>query len=415
MAIRKLVTKAEAAEKNFRSLPEVEKFLEDMKEKLSDLDELTKSFQQQFARVENACAAKPEVAAPFSFKVNFEGIDEQEQRKKIDIKTKRLDKVVLPKPEILRKNFDLVIELYDQYETLQNVYNSVATTLKGVNGSVQTLKNIKAMMSSARTKIDKALEFLQDVGQKYSPKAFQTLVESTINLVEEGLDFQSYENYLYATENAHKELQFTHYVHLRGLMDNDGSQLPNFFIVFTCILRPEGQQVVPEFYVTVMHEFQVPGTFNPGKQITNDKTAQTAIFTLFHLENVSNTLGTVPHNLDPEKLTRDRFSVAQAIKSVEATPDKILFVLLKNVPKKAVPEIAGILYNELKTKITGRMKNVRLKAKITKTEAGYIAIEFTMVNLAENDQVSVHDLDYLRQVLKVDDVKMRQIVKIINS
>jgi hypothetical protein len=61
------------------------------------------------------------------------------------------------------------------------------------------------------------------------------------------------------------------------------------------------------------------------------------------------------------------------------------------------------------------MKNVRLKAKVTKTEAGYAAIQFTLVNLAENDEVSVHDLDYLKEVLKVDDAKMRQIVKILNT
>jgi hypothetical protein len=416
MTIRKLrITKAMAAERTFRTLPEVDQFLDGIKEKLSDLDELTKSFQNQFARVEKAISKDPQLASPFSFKVDFQGDGSDDSKKKMNIKTGKFDKVVIPKPEILRKNFDVVVELYDQYETLQNVYNSVATNLRGVSGSVNTLKNIKAMMQSAKSKIDKALKFLETVGQKYSPEPFKKLVESTMDLVEQGLDFQSYENFLYATETPHKELQFTHYVKLQGLMDNDGGQFPVFYVVFTCILKPEGDKVQPEFYVTVMHEFQAPGTFNPGRQLSDSKSGQVAVFTLFHLENVSNSLGTVPHNIDPAKLTKDKFSVAQAIKGVEATPDSILFVLLKNTPKKAIPEIAGILYNELKAKIQGRMKNVRLKAKVTKTEAGYSAIQFTLVNLAENDEVSVHDLDYLKEVLKVDDAKMRQIVRILNT
>lgn len=418
MSIRRLLTKAEAAEKTFRTLPEVDSLLEKIKEKIADLDELTKSFQTQFARAEKACEASAvgdaETAGPFSFKVDFKDGDAPKSRK-IDIKTQKLDKVVVPKPEILRKNFDLVVELYDQLETLQNVYNSVSTNLRGVKGSVDTLKKIKGMISLAQAKINKALGFLATVGEKYAPQPFRKLVESTIELVEQGLDFQGYENYLYATETPHKELQFTHYVVLKGLTDNDGNQFPSFYIVFTCLLRPDDGKVIPEYYVTVMHEFAAPGTFGLGKQIENNRGAQTAIFTLFHLENVSNALGTVPHNIDPEKLTRDRFSIALAIKSVEATPSTITFVLLKNTPKKAIPEIAGKLYNELKAKITGRMKNVRLKAKVVRTESGYAAVEFSLMNLAQNDEVNVHDLDYLKEVLKVDDAKMRQIIKILNS
>lgn len=418
MTIRKLMTKAEAAEKNFRTLPEVDSLLEQIKQKLADLDELTNNFRTQFARAEKAGLGTQvhiENAAPFSFKVDFKNGDDPKVSRKIDIKTQRLDKVVIPKPEVLRKNFDVVIELYDQIETLQNVYNSVSTNLKGVKGSVDTLKKIKSMIVAARAKIEKALAFLQTVGEKYAPKPFKKLVESTIDLIEEGLDFSSYENYLYATETPNKELMFTHYVMLKGLVDNDGGQFPSFYIVFSCILRPMEGKVVPEYYVTVMHEFAAPGTFALGKQIDTNKNAQLAIFTMFHLENVSNAMGTVPHNIDPEKLTRDKFSIAQAIKSVEATPSTITFVLLKNTPKKAIPEIAAKIYGELKAKIQGRMKNVRLRAKITKTDAGYAAIEYTLINLAENDQVSIHDLDYLKEVLKVDDVKMRQIIKILNS
>ncbi len=415
MTIKKLVTKADAAEKKFRSLPEVDAVLDMIKQKLADLDELTNNFRAQFARAEKAAPHVPETAAPFTFKVDFKNGEDTKVSRKIDIKTQKLDKVVIPKPEVLRKNFDVVIELYDQLETLQNVYNSVATNLKGVKGSVDTLKKVKTMIGMCQAKIDKALGFLQSVGEKYSPKTFQKLVESSIDLIEEGLDFTSYENYLYATETPNKDLMFTHYVMLKGLVDNDGGQFPSFYIVFTCILVPHEGKVVPDYYVTVMHEFAAPGTFNIGRQITSNKEAQRAIFTLFHLENVSNALGTVPHNIDPDKLTRDKFSIAQAIKSVEATPSAIVFTLLKNTPKKAVPEIAGKLYAELKAKIQGRMKNVRLKAKIGKSDAGYTTIEFSLVNLAENDQVSVHDLDYLKEVLKVDDAKMRQIIKIINS
>ena len=413
MAIRNLMTKAEAAEKNFRTLPEVDQLLDKIDEKLEDLDSLTKNYQTQFARAEKAMGA-PEQAAPFTFKVDFGNGDAPKSRK-IDIKTERLDKVVVPKPEVLCKNFDIVVELYDQMEALQNVYNSVSTNLRSVKGSVDTLKKVKAMITSTKAKIGKALEFLATVGEKYAPQQFRKLVETSIDLVEQGLDFSSYENYLYATETPAKELQFTHYVKLSGLVDNDGGQFPVFYIVFTCILRHDDGKVVPDYYVTVAHEFAAPGTFSVGKQIENNKGAQTAIFTLFQLENVSNALGTVPHNIDPAKLTRDRFSIAQAIKSVESSPSTITFVLLKNTPKKAIPEIAGKLFNELKGKITGRMKNVRLRGKVVKTESGYAAIEFSLVNLAENDEVSVHDLDYLKEVLKVDDAKMRQIIKIINS
>lgn len=413
MAIKKLVTKGDAAEKKFRTLPEVDKTLDKVDQTLDELDQLTRSFQSQFARSETALkAGNIEQAAPFVYEVNL-GEDPPPRRKKIDVKTDKFDKVVIPKPELLRKNFDVVTQLHDQVETLKTIYNSVSTNLSGVKGSVDTLKRIKAMLSSANSKVDKALKFLQTVGERYAPAPFRKLVDTSINLIEEGLDFKGYQNFLYATETVHKELQFTHYVVLNGLLDNDGGQYPVFYVVFTCLLKPEGKQVVPEYYVTVMHEFAAPGQFGLGKAITTPKEAQNAIYTLFHLENVANTLGTVPHGLDPERLTKDKFSIARAIKTIEVTHNSILFVLLKDTPKKAIPEIGGKLYHELTAKLNRR--SVKFKAKVTKTEAGYPAIEFQVRTLAQDNQVSVNDLDYLQTVLKVDDAKMRQIVKIING
>ena len=106
MTIRKLrITKAMAAEKTFRTLPEVDQFLDGIKEKLSDLDELTKSFQNQFARVEKAIAKDPQLASPFSFKVDFQGDGSSEPRKKLNIKTGKFDKVVFSKRFSLRLSF----------------------------------------------------------------------------------------------------------------------------------------------------------------------------------------------------------------------------------------------------------------------------------------------------------------------
>jgi hypothetical protein len=68
------------------------------------------------------------------------------------------------------------------------------------------------------------------------------------------------------------------------------------------------------------------------------------------------------------------------------------------------------------------VKNAKIKVKIFKDavragkskQENYV-IRFTLSNIARDDQISVMDLDFLKEQFNLDDNKLRQVVRVINS
>ena len=169
MAIRELRSHGvtEVAETAFRSLLDVDSYLTDIRNTLNELDGLVKQHQNQFARVEKA--------AGFEFVINQDPKNGQPTKKGKAITLDKIDKVVIPKMDVLRKHFAIADEISEQADKLDTLYNQVMVNFKGVRGANETLANIKAMQKSAKEKLDKALLFLHEVGQKYAPTPFRDL------------------------------------------------------------------------------------------------------------------------------------------------------------------------------------------------------------------------------------------------
>ena len=68
------------------------------------------------------------------------------------------------------------------------------------------------------------------------------------------------------------------------------------------------------------------------------------------------------------------------------------------------------------------MKNAKIKVKIFKdamrvgkTRQENYVVRFTLSNIARDDQINVVDLDFLKEQFNLDDDKLRQVVRVINS
>lgn len=410
MAIRKLTTlsSTEVADGAFRSLTEVDRYLESVKENLTNLESIIRQYQAQFAKAEKAST---------EFVINREGKPGSPAKRPGGGKAIGLDKVVVPKLDALRKNFTVVEEISDQVDMLETLFNSVSVNFQGVRGANDTLKNIKAMRKAAQAKMQAALNFLNTVGVKYIPTEFKQMVEATIGYVSPNLVFEKHETFIYAYETKDEHLAFSVYIKLYGLEDDEGMQHPQFYIVFTCVLKPTSgaqNKVDAFYYVTAMSEFSPPGKYLLGKSIEDPAKASAALGIMLELENVSTAIGILPHNLDATDLKKNKFSVGSMVAKINVDPNTITFEMLKSVSQEAARKAAATLYTEMKG-ILGRIKKARLKAKIY-TDAGRQVIQFTLTNLAREDQVSLTDIDFLKEHFpQLDDRKVRQVVKVINS
>lgn len=409
MPIKQLqvLTSTEVADSPFRSLTEVEKYLEVVKKHLQDLEGTLVQYRTQFARAETA--------AGIEFTINR---DKTEKKKGGGAKI-GLDKIKIPKPELLRKNFSVLEDLSDQVEMLTSLFNTVSVNFRGVRGSNETLANIKAMKKTAESKVNEALKFLATVGQKHIPSEFKQMVEATIGYMSPHLTFRSNETSIYAYETKEENLAFSVYIKLYGLEDDEGNQHPEFYIVFTCILKPSiaagAGKVDAHYYVTAMPDFQAPGKYLLGKEIETPASASAALGLMLEMENISTAIGIAPHGLDPTKITRNKFSVASKIAKLDIGPHTITFELLKNVSAKEAQALAATLYTELKG-MMHRMPKAKLRAKLSKAADDRFVITYTMTNLARDSQINVNDIEFLREHFPfLDDRKALQIVKVINS
>jgi hypothetical protein len=403
MAIKHASQISTASSTKFRSLQDVDKLLLQVKEKLDSLDSLLRNYQTQFA--------KQEVKSALEFKINSEPTTSPKV-----FKVSKIEKIVIPRLDTLKSNFALAEELSDTIASLDAVYNNVAVNFRSIRGTNDVLKKIKTMRASAETKFTRALEFLNTVGEKYAPSQFKTLVQSTMDYLITVLDYKTSLNYLYGYENKEGCLCFTYYVKLKQLVADNGEQYPEFFLVFTCVLKPESGNkgsLIASYFVTVLNTFATPGKFSLGKNVGTQAEASGAIGNLLEMENIANSIGVIPHNVSPDKVNKNRFKDSSKIARIIVEPTAFTFELLKNVKKLEANSIISNLYLDIKGLLTG-VKDANIKVKITSQEGRFI-IRFTLNNLAKEDQISTNDLDWLQERFNLSDDKLRKIVREING
>ncbi len=409
MAIKRLMGCTEIADATqYRSLTDVERHLQFIKEQLNDTDALLRTYRMQFARVERSALEQA-----IKFTINQGGDPAKKGSGKIV--TNQIDKVVIPKMDAMRSNFEVVTQLSDKVQELETMYAAVEINFRGVRGQPDVLKSIKTMKAGAEAKLKQALDFLKDVGDKYAPTYFKTMAKGVADKLNEDLDFEKAKIAMYATEMATGELSFTMYIELKNLRDESGETFPKFFIVLTCVLAPmssEKNKLSVETYVTVMHEFQAPSKFDAGKRVYTDKEALAEIGHLLSLENISTAIGTLPHGM----MGVDKSFLKQAgtrVSDVEVDPSSFTFWFLKAVKDGEARTLMNSIYPQVRGMLS-HIRKAQVKMRLVEHD-GRFGAKYSLVNLARDDQISVQDLDWLRTQFKLTDQKLNEVVKIINK
>jgi hypothetical protein len=406
MAIISLSDVDSLAEHNFRSLEEVERYVDGLTLKIKEDLSLLNKYEVQFARTEETAATE--------FKINVTKTGKaRKTRAGKHILVEKFKKVVIPNVNQLQKNFSIVDELFDDLDKLKTVENIVSVSFRGKPGAGKMIEGIKTRRKITESGIKKAQDFLAKIGQKYAPTPFKEFVQEVADLLAAQLEFEDSENFIYVTpEDTHK-FKFTHYLRLIGLEDDEGKSFPELYVVFSCILSPAGKkQVTAEYFVNILYEFQTPGKFDIGTTVDSAKGAVLVLGGQLDSENFANALGTLPMNLEEKKLKKNQFSVKNKIFSLEVDEKSLTFNLVKGVSDPEVSKIVEHLYADVK----GLLYKIRAKLKVRVTkELGRTKIIFTLANLARDGEVSVDDLKWIQEMTGIDDDKLRKIARTING
>ena len=236
--------------------------------------------------------------------------------------------------------------------------------------------------------------------------------------VSPSLSFDDHKASFYCTETSfggtEDALVFTIYLELKNLKDETGEVFPKFYLVFTCTLQGAASgHVMPIYQVTVMHNFVTPGKFSPGKEVTSPGEAANQIGLLLDLENINTAVGIKPHGVDPKSIKKENLRVGQMVYKVTVEPSTFIFDLIKGLDKTQASQTGIALFQDMKG-ILAHIKKAQLRQK-TSLISGRYQIRFTLVNLAEKDELSIDDLDFLSDHFDLSEEKIRKIVRVIND
>lgn len=407
MAVKRLFGVTEIASAQFRSLSDAERQLKKIQDELKDVGALLRSYEAQFARVER----QPILAADLTFKVNSDP-----EKKGGKIVTDKIDKVMIPKLDVLKKNFEVVDVLAEKIRDLEAMEANVSVNFKGVRGQQEMLKAIRATKAGVETQMKNALSYLETVGQKHAPSGFKDLLKSVSARLTQDIDFEKSTLSVYAWQTPSDEQAFTVYIELKNLTDDTGDVYPKFYIVFTCVLAPvsgDKTQLSVEYYVTVLHDFEAPGKYHAGRRVFNVKEAMNEIGHLLSMENISNAIGTLPHNLHKVDKEFLKAGAGARVKDIEVDPSSLTFWFVKDVKQTEAKSLMNTMFVDVKG-LLSHIRGAQVKMRMLEEE-GRLGVRFSIISMAKEGQLNAQDLDWLRENFKLRDDQIRDIVKVVNK
>lgn len=388
------LTQTAIVEKNFRSLEEFERVLKSIRQTVEDETELLRVLESKYLK-------SLTTAGGFEFKIVMSPKTREPTKKSPAPNSNKFGKIVVPDLEKLKSNFSLVSDLGKQLKLLDSLEGQLKVGFAGKPGAQKTLKSLNELRDFTEKKMDAALVFLKGVASKHVPKFFQGFIDTMCEAVGDTLTYKSTENYLYVHQDS-GVLIFTNYMELNSVKDLGDNILPQVFIVLTCQITDE-----IKYFVSLLHEFEVPGAFSPGRQVYTANDATKTVGILFDLENFHVPLGAKPVRTD---LTKKNFSMGQYIKTITPNANVLEFTLAAKVSEVTMKKVANSIMADIRVHVKGGKPVV----SATKRDGAYV-IKVTFGNLADDGMISVNEVQFLKERLGVPDDKLHQIVRIING
>jgi hypothetical protein len=418
---RRTGTKATATTKvcavelpKFRYVDDVTRFLDQMSDEVDEISSLINVQQKMLARLlrpgPKVVAALQAVRAGMTFNIS----DDDEGKSKSHLKRKidpELTKIVVPNLAELKKQYGLAEDLYEKHRTLEAVETQLSMQFSEKNRGDAFAKadeSLKQLKAKVDTELKKVLAFLNDVAAKHVPKSFMRYRQGIMQEVEEHVQFESSDQFMYVNTTDEGDLVFTNYILLQNAVNDEGKTTLHLYISIQWIVGAQIQ-------VQINNEFELPAVLmrEGGTAVSSVGEAVKAISELLDLEDFATSLGTVPLltelKNDPSRITENMFSYKEFIKKVDIDMDAITFQLRPGTDIAQAREIATPLYLEVK-QLFRNSRNLKLKAKITNK-----AISFSLNNVAQRGQVALHDAEFLAQKFGLNDSTLRKVVKYLNE
>lgn len=317
--------------------------------------------------------------------------------------------VDVPNKAKLEKNYRQAERLSQQYKALIQTENEVKMTFRGAtNDNLQKLLGqFTKLKSDIQNKLKELFKGLSEVAEGHAPKEYKKFIAGLADELNDNqhIECDNINTFTYVGLDKEGQLVFAGYIVLVNAVSDEGKVIPHLYITVRWTVGGDVE-------VFVEHEFVEPTLLKGGTIIENTKEATKAIVDQLNLEGFSSQLGNLPALMQlkrtEEGLSKEAFSVAPYINTIEAEAETLTFHLKPNVTTKQIDEIKYQLFLEVKSMLKHK-RSTKIKMRVKDK-----AVEFTFSNL-DAKGVTSYDLEFLQEKYKLSDTQIRRIANEING
>jgi len=396
----------------FRYIDDALRFLDKLNKEVDDLGKMVTVQQKALAfltRPKDNVRAALTKAATFEFNIgeDYEGKNKRNLKRNI---ATDIPKIIVPNIDKLKNQYGLSEDLYEKYRLLESMETQLAMQFPDRRGEAYetAISSLRALKDKVAGHLKKVLAFLNEIAAKHIPRSFEKYISAITMEVEENVQFESSNTFIYMSVTPDGELSFTAYLMLVGAINDEGKITPQLYISIQLIV---GGPV----YIQLNHEYELPNQLfrEGGVEVDSVGGAVKAISHLLDLEDFATSMGTVPLvtqlKMDPSKISENMFTFKDFISKLEVSPEKLTFQLRPGIEKDQLHDLSYALYPQVK-ELFKNTRGTKLKMEVSLTH-----IDFYVNTVAQKGEVTYDDAEFLKDRFGASDAVLRKVVNILNT
>lgn len=323
------------------------------------------------------------------------------------------DHVDVPHVDELRRNYDIIREMWEIRESLQAMPSKLRVSLG--NRAEAAEAKVAGLKKQVDRALEDALKFIQGLALAHRPSRLEEFAGHLRNVLEKSVSFTDSVTYDYVFEEE-SSLCFSHYIQLKQLTDLDGDYYPEIFVILTYRTG-----VNPGLFLAVSPKYAPPSRRLLNNEVKDTKSMIRRLNMLFALDGFANSIGSLPTSvlLGDEGLTKDLFESQHYVKSLRVDEDLIEFTLKSTVQEKSeVDRVSTALFQEFqailsKRRIPGKPET-RVRMEIRQAKKCFL-VRLNFANPSGTPFAVASDLEFLKDRFRLTDAALDSIVDTING
>ena len=229
-------------------------------------------------------------------------------RKKVALDTNKSKIKNIParalKDNEIAKTFTQLQMLTEQRSIINNIIIQLEQNFDQERNVIRMLTDARKTRKKLEKSLTKARKVSDQLASRHLPKAFENRVKSVYNKLRNQMINRFEDSSLqFIIAKVDRTIQYTGYINLTELRDDEGFTYSDFYIVIAQVLYPTGASV---YHLTTLTDFRLPGKFSFSKYSKIDK-----------LQNIG--------QLVSERLASEKFVSKVSPKKLPLTPEQIQF------------------------------------------------------------------------------------------